>query len=281
MLRLLSFVFCLLPFTLPAQSPWTRSKAGFYAQASWQFISSYSSVYGAGEESIQLPREVSENAIQLYGEYGISKRTTLLAAIPVVFNKRGALNPEWPYMAEQVDSGTIAGLGNTQLGVRYQFSAEKIAFAGTLRMGLPVSNYQANTGLSTGYDALTVLPMLSAGMGFGNVYWFAYGGYGFRTNNYSHFINAGVEGGIHFWRIWLIAFSDYTGSLENGSRPQPLPDVYTGLYVNDQGWLSVGLKSIVEFNRFWGLNLSGAGAIWGQYVPQRPAFSIGTYFKWD
>lgn len=278
---LLLFFFFLFSFAVLAQSPWTRSKAGFYAQAAWQFIPAYPTLFGENGDDIELAREVSENAFQLYGEYGISKRATVIASLPLVFNKRGDLNPNSPYFFEQTDSGSIFGLGNVNLALRYQFCTGKVAFAGTLRTSLPVSNYEQKTGLSTGYEAFTVLPMLNVGMGFGKVYWFGYGGYGYRTNDYSHFINTGVEGGFHFWKMWLIGFSELVFSLENGSRLLPPPDVLTGLYVNDQGWLSLGLKSIFEFDRFWGLNFSAAGAVWGQNVPQRPAFSLGAYFKWE
>lgn len=271
----------LLPVQAGAQSPWARSKAGFYAQAAWQFIPAYPTLFGEDNGDKEIVREVSENIFQFYGEYGISRRTTITAALPMVYNRRGDLNPKFPNTFGQVDSGSIFGLGNVYVAVRHQFISGKVAFAGTLKAGLPASTSQQTTGLRTGVDALTVVPMLSVGMGLGKTYWFAYGGYGIRTNDYSHFLNAGVEGGIHIGKIWLMAFSEFVGSLENGSRSLPAPDVFTGLYVNDQGWLSIGLKSIVEFNRFWGINLSAAGAAWGRNVPQKPAFSLGAYFKWD
>mgnify|MGYP007130727774 CR=1 FL=1 len=277
----LFFALCLLPFAVSAQSPWARSKAGFYAQASWQFIPAYPTLFGADGGDIELAREVAENNVQLYGEYGIGKKTTVTAALPLVWSRRGSINPASPYVVGQVDSGSILGLGNVQLSLRHQFLAGKIVLAGTLRLGLPASTSEQSTGLRTGYDALTVLPTLSAGMGLGKAYWFVYGGYGYRSNNYSSFLNAGVEGGVKLWRVWLIGFSEYLGSLENGSRSIALPDVSTGLYENDQGWLSLGLKTLIECHRFWGVNLSAAGAAWGQYVPQRPAFSAGLYFKWE
>lgn len=281
-MRILLFVFCLFPFLLSAQSPWARSKAGFYVQGAWQVIPEYATLFGAdGADGTELARKVTENAFQLYGEYGVSSKTTVIAAVPVVFNKRGSLNPQFPGSLGQVDSGSIAGLGNASLGVKHQFLMGKIALSGTLRVGLPASEGQKNTGLRTGYDAFTILPSLSVGMGLGKYYWFAYGGYGIRSNQYSHFVNAGAEAGARFGKIWLIGFSEYLVSLENGSRPLPLADVSSGLYLNDQGWLSIGLKGIVEFNRFWGLNLSATGAFWGQNVPQRPAFSLSAWFKWD
>jgi hypothetical protein len=281
-MRIFLLIFCLFPCALSAQSPWSRSKAGFFVQGAWQTIPEYAALFGEnGENSTELARKVTENAFQLYGEYGVSSKTTVMAVVPVVFNKRGAKNPQFPYTFGRLDSGSIAGPGNVYLGVKHQFLAGKVALAGTLRVGLPVSEGQKNTGLRTGYDAFTVLPSLSVGMGLGRYYWFAYGGYGIRTNTYSHFVNAGAEAGCHLWKIWLIGFSEYLVSLENGSRPLPLSDVSSGLYLNDQGWLSVGLKSIVEFNRFWGLNLSATGAMWGQNVPKRPAFAFGAWFKWD
>lgn len=282
MLRFLLITFLLSPFLSAAQSPWSRSKAGFYAQAAWQFIPSYSTLYGTGDgEDYILPRSVSENNLQLYGEYGITKSTTVTAALPFVFNRRGCLNPESPLVFELIDSGSVAGLGNVNLAVRHQFLAGKVALAGTLRVGLPTAKHQSTTGLRTGYDALTVVPTASVGMGFGKAYWFAYAGYGYRSNDYSHFANAGVEGGYRVWKIWLIGFSELVAPLDNGSRTVPPFDVLTGLYVNHQGWLSVGMKSIFEANRFWGLNFSAAGAAWGETVPKRPAFSVGAYFKWD
>ena len=65
-----------------AQSPWARSKAGFYAQASYQTIPAYGTLFGKNSsEDIEMEREVSENTFQLYGEYGLSRKTTLVAAL--------------------------------------------------------------------------------------------------------------------------------------------------------------------------------------------------------
>ena len=118
-------------------------------------------------------------------------------------------------------------------------------------------------------------------MGFGKFYWFAHGGYGLRTKDYSHFVNAGAEAGLRFSKIWLMAFGEWVAPLENGDVRLPPAQLGTGLFVNDQGYLSLGLKSLIELNRFLGLSLSAAGAAWGQNVPARPAFSAGAYFKWD
>ena len=118
-------------------------------------------------------------------------------------------------------------------------------------------------------------------MGLRRCYWFAYGGYGLRSNNYSHFLNGGVEAGWHLKKLWLIGFSEVVYSLENGDIQLPVRNRIKNLYVNNQGYWSLGLKTILEFNRFWGITASAAGAGWGQYVPKRPGFGLGVYFKWD
>jgi len=271
-----------LAFSMAAQSPWARNKAGIYAQASYNFIPTYSTLFGVGGDDIVLDHEVSERQIQVYGEYGLTKKTTLILSIPVVFNERGASNPDSTLMFAQEDTGSISGLGNTMFAVRHQFLSGKVALAGTLRMGFPAgATYKPSTDLRTGYDAITIQTMVNVGMGFGKSYGFLYGSYGYRSNNYSHFINFGAEAGIRLGKVWLAGFSDFVYPLENGDRILPGIDVLTGLYVNDQGWLSIGAKAIWEITRFVGITVSGAGAAWAQNVPKSPGVGAGVYFKWD
>ncbi len=281
MKKQLLFGLVFVSISLAAQSPWPRSKAGFFVQGAWNFIPTYTTLFGPDGKDIVLERAVSEHNFQLYGEYGLSKKTTLIASLPFVVNKRGDSNPDSPYMFAVEDSGRIAGLGNTTLALRHQFLKGKLALAGTLRVGFPAITGYKPPGLRTGYNALTVLPMLSAGMGFGQLYGFVYGGYGYQSNDYSHFLNFGGEIGLSLGKVWLIGFSETVLPLENGTRQLPALDELTGLYVNDQGWVSVGVKALWEINRFMGLHLSGAGAAWAQNVPKSPGISLGVYFKRD
>ena len=272
----------LLSCSLAAQSPWARSKAGFYAQAGFYYIPTYGTLFGAGGEDIVLDHEVSERQIQLYGEYGVTKKTTLIVSLPVVFNERGASNPASPYMFAVEDSGSISGLGNSTIALRHQFLSGEFALAGALKVGLPAgTSYKPATDLSTGYDAITIQPMISIGKGFQKSYGFLYGSYGYRSNDYSHFLNFGAEGGFHLGKIWLVGFSELVYSLENGERKLATLDALTGLYANDQGWLSIGVKAIWEINRFVGLSVSGAGAAWAQNVPKSPGLGVAAYFKWE
>lgn len=278
---LLATLFVFAVFSLAAQSPWARSKAGFYAQLGYHTIPTYTTLFGPDGDDINITREVSESTLQLYGEYGITSRTTAVVSLPYRINSRGARNPDQPLMFAHEDTGSISGLGNVSLAVRHQILTGKLALAGTLRVDLPAGAGKPLAGLRTGFDALTIQPTVSAGMGFGKVYWFAYGGYALRTNDYSHYVNGGVEAGVALGPVWLSAFSDLTLSLENGDRPVTGLDALTSLFDNNQGWVSMGIKGIWQINRFVGITVTGAGAAWGQYVPKSPGLSAAVFFKWD
>lgn len=274
------YLLCLLPL-LPlasgAQSPWPRTKAGFYAQASFQAIPTYHTVFDDNNGSAELGRPISEYGVQLYGEYGLGTRTTLVAALPFRMQQSGAARvPAWP-----TAEGSLTGIGNASLSLRHNFAKGSMPLTVTLRVDLPTNDNDLETGLRAGYNAFTFLPTFSTGRGYGKWYWFGYGGYGIRTNDYSHFIDAGAEAGYHFPGFWLMAFSEWVLPLDNGDLNLGPNNELTRIYVNNQGFGSIGVKTLVAFNRFWGLTASAAGAAWGRNVPAQPAFSGGVYFKWD
>lgn len=271
---------CCLCSGLVAQSPWARSKAGFYVQAGYHFIPTYTSLFGKNND-ITLIREVDDRTAQLYAEYGLSPKNTAVLTLPVRFVSRGARNPDTNLMFAREDTGSITGLGNVSLALRHQFLSGKLALGGTLRLEFPSSKSQPYAGLRTGFNAVTFHPSVSVGRGNAHGYWFAYGGYVLRTNHYSHSVNGGGEAGLRVGPVWIIGFTDLLVSLGNGSRDRTPLDALTGLYDNDQGWISVGVKGIWQINRFVGIVLSGAGATWAQNVPTRPGLGAAAYFKWE
>lgn len=275
------FLMCFLLPVLAAQSPWARSKAGFYGQAGFHFIPKYTVLFGKNNEDIELIREVSEQTAQWYAEYGLTDRNTLVLSLPVRFVHRGGRNPNSNLMFAREDTGSVSGLGNVSIAVRHQFLTGKVALGGTLRLDFPSDHSRLSAGLRTGFNAFTVQPSISVGMSNAHGYWFGYGGFVFRTNQYSHVVNSGGEAGLRIGPVWIIGFSDLLLSVGNGARKLTPLDALTGLYDNDQGWLSVGIKGIWQLNRFVGIVVSGAGAVWAQYVPESPGIGMAVFFKWE
>lgn len=277
MIRLLPFLFGLMSLAVQAQSPWMQTKGRFYTQASWQGIPEYDAVFTKGKISYTpLERRITEQTFQLYGEYGVSYHTTVWCSVPWRVMRAGE-----SILAPQpvTERGTISGLGNASLAVRQSYFKWGLCVSGQLRVDLPAGQYDDATGLRTGYDAFTALPMLSAGKGYAHGYWFVYGGYGIRTHRYDHFLDFGAEAGLKLWKIYLIGFSEWLYPLDNGDIVLPQNNLMTSLYVNGQGWWSVGAKGIFEITERTGVVLTGAGASSGSWVPKRPALGLGIYFK--
>ncbi|HAD13189.1 MAG TPA: hypothetical protein DCF33_12230 [Saprospirales bacterium] len=263
-----------------AQSPWARSKGGGYAQLSWNYIPTYTNLFGEDGTDVVLSREVSERSLQFYGEYGLAQKTSLMVALPYVWNERGEVNPK-SNLVNISPGGEISGLGNTTIGLKHQFLSGKLAMAGNLRVQLPAgASYQQESDLRTGFDAATIIPSLSAGMGFGITYWYAYGGYGYRTNNYTHFVTFGGEAGLKVGKVWVGAFTESIIPLENGSVEPAKEPYFTGLFVDNQGWVSYGVKASWAILPSLGINFSGAGAAWAQNVPKSPGISLGAWYRW-
>jgi hypothetical protein len=256
-----------------AQSPWTQSKAGFYAQASLQGIPPYTQIFN-GSTLTNLRGKYSEQSVQLYGEYGFTRNWTGIVSLPVRRTTRTATSATFP------GNAAFTGLGNITLGIKRGFEGGGLKMAGTLLLQLPAPGDDPN-GLRTGFDAFTAQPSFSIGKGLRRYYWYAYTGGGVRSDKYASFIQTGGECGVHFGRIWGIVFSEWMQSLENGTR-QPLPaNLETGLFMDEQSWWSYGLKMIVKTGRFTGLVFSAGGAVTGKNVANRPALSAGYFFKWE
>jgi len=279
MKQLLLLGLALVSFSLAAQSPWPRSKAAFFVQAAWQTIPTYNKVFESlNDLTIQPDREVTENTFQLYGEYGLTARNTLIASLPFRSMHSGDFIPN-RFAVPETAEGTLSGLGNASLGLRSAILTGKLKLTGTLRFDFPTSNYDDATGLRTGFNTWTIQPTFSTGIGLRRWYWFTYAGYGLRTRGYSHFVNTGGETGIKIRKLWLIGFTELVYSLENGSISLPIPNRIKNSFVDRQGWWSLGAKTIFEATAHWGITASFGGAGWAQFVPRSPGISLGVYFK--
>jgi hypothetical protein len=171
-------------------------------------------------------------------------------------------------------------LGNIEIGIKHNFYKKEWILSGQLSMETNTGSFDNNSGLRTGYDALTFSPLFLAGKSFSKSYLQTYIGTKLRTNNYSSNFKIGGEyGGKISKNIWLIGFLDIEKSFKNGDIVLPDSNLATGLYVNDQEYGVIGIKAIGEFTDDFGITASLPAAFFGNNVAQQIALSFGIYKK--
>ncbi|RLK03100.1 hypothetical protein [Tenacibaculum discolor] len=273
-------VLFLITLNVFSQSPWTKNKNEGYIQASFTSIGSYDKIYGNPDYKPQ--REITDNTLQLYGEYGVTDKTTLFANVPLKMVKTGDFTEDmsviFPSITIEEASETL--LGNIQLGIKHNFSNNKWLLSGQLSIEANTSTYKENSGLRSGYDAWTFTPLFLTGRGFDSWYIQAFTGFDIRTNDYSSNYKLGGEIGYKAlnW-LWIAGFLDGVASLKNGDVILSQENLATGLYVNNQSYAAFGLKFIGEFNKSFGVNVGFGGAFAGRNVAKAPALSFGLYHK--
>jgi hypothetical protein len=257
---------------LLAQSPWTQEKGKFYTQLSFTTISNYDEIFG--DPDYQTDREITDNTLQLYGEYGISNKTTFIVNLPVKFISTNDAVSGTAFITEDSKSA----LGNISVGLRHQFYNKKWIISGQLNVEANTGSFEAASGIRSGRDAWTFTPTINFGRSFEKFYIQAFTGIDLITNDYSNNFKIGGEIGtkVHS-KIWLVGFVDIVNSFNDGDVNLPLSNLGTALYVNNQEYGAFGLKAIGEFNKSFGAILTFGGAFSGNNVAKQAALTLGVY----
>lgn len=268
-----------------SQSAWTKQKDEGYFQFQFNTIPTYDEVFQeSGDQSLLPFREQTQLSFNLYGEYGISDKTTLIGHIPLKIMKAGDLNDNIPWelidIAYLPKEETILALGNVELGVRQQLYAKSFVVSAQLNLKLNTSTFDKESGLRTGYDAYSFIPTLNIGRGWNKSYVQGFAGAALRTNNYFQSLKIGVEYGqkVHE-KLWAIIFIDGLITVDEGSINEPLLDSYTYLYVNDQEYMAYGLKLNYSANDKVGLNFGFGGAFSAKRVAKMASLALGVFYK--
>jgi len=265
-------IFLFVNFSIFAQSPWTQEKGKVYTQLSFTSISNYHTLFGDPDYSTS--GDITDKTIQLYGEYGLTNKTSLLVNLPLklisidVFENSG-----------NTDFNTTT-LGNIEIGVKHNFLKKDWLLSGQLSIEANTATYDTTSGIRTGYDAFTFTPLVLAGKSFSKTYIQTFLGANIRTNDYASNFKIGGEVGYKiFNHIWLISFIDIVKSFENGDIQLPIENTLNGLYVNNQEYGAFGFKGIGEITKTFGVSASVAGAFFGNNVAKQAALNIGVYQK--
>jgi hypothetical protein len=262
-----------------SQSPWTKEKGKFYSQLSFTTIPNYNTLFG--DPDYEIPGEISDNTIQLYGEYGLSDKTTLIVNLPFkLISINNFVNPFIDCAGDCSQDFNKTALGNLEIGIKHNFYKKDWILSGQFSIEANTGVYDANSGIRTGYDAYTFTPLFLAGRSYGKTYFQSFIGANIRTNDYSSNFKIGGEVGRKINKhIWLIGFVDIVKSFKNGNIVLPVENAFTGLYVNDQDYGAFGFKGIGEITDKFGVTAGLGGAFFGNNVPKQVALNFGVYHK--
>lgn len=279
MKKITTLLVLFLTTSIFAQSPWTQKKGKAYTQVSFSSIPNYNQLFG--EPDYSTNGTITDNTLQFYGEYGLSKNTSLLVNIPLkMISIIDYIDPRIDCIGDCSKDNSKNALGNIEVGLKHNFYNKKWLLSGQFNVEANTSTFDTNSGIRTGYDAFTFTPLFLAGKGLKKGYLQAFVGANIRTNNYSSNFKIGGEYGRKITKnIWLVGFVDIVKSLRNGNIILPLSNISNGLYVNDQEYGIFGLKAIGEFSDNFGVTASLPAAFFGNNVPKKLALTFGVYKK--
>lgn len=279
---LLAALLLFLPTgTARAQSAWGQPEGRTFVQASAQSIGPYDELFREHGKDFRTGREITETSFELYGEHGLAGGWTLVGTLPFRSVEGGSSQGNATIQPVTIEKDDLTALGNVVVGVRKEVAGASFAIAGQLDLELPTGDDDRDSGLATGLDAFTLRPTISVGQGFGEVYAQGYLGLGLRTNDYSDEWRLGGEVGAQVSSDLLLAATvELVDSFENGDVDDlPATRAETGLYVDEQEWLSIGMKGLYQLNDQLGLSLALQGAVSGNNVPKAPFVSIGVTYR--
>jgi hypothetical protein len=284
MKKLLAVLFILTTFLSSAQSPWVAGKNKGYIQLGFTTIGPYDKLFlSNGDNDYVLNRKVSDRTLQLYSEYGVGDKTSLLAVVPFKMLATGEAvsNPSISNPSTPIEEGSFSTLGNIQLAVRQNFVNKNYVLSGQLALELPTAGFDEKTGLRGGLDAFSIVPTISIGKGLASWYGFVAAGVGIRTNEYSSDFRIGGEIGYQIIkRVYLVAVLDVVENFENGDAEMDEQQLQAGLYLNNQSFFAYGFKGIIGFSEKFGINAAFYGAGGGNAVAKAPSINFGVYYKW-
>ena len=276
---LFSLILLTMLNSVSAQSPWLQKKNTLLTQISFNVIPNYSQLFINSGERYDTERYLSDYTLQGWLEYGVSESMALQLIMPLKMLNAGDLVASETQTPQTV-SGSLHAFGNIAIIWKQKLLQHAWILTSHLLIEFPTASYKDESGLRSGYDAGSISGILSAGRGFGHGYFYGHLGIGARSNDYSGFVTGGLEGGYQLSeQFWVAGVINILQSFMNGTRQDPVNNLQTGLYVNDQEFFAWGLKlfgSIIHDKL--GYSLSVFSATNGNYVAKSVPINFGFYY---
>lgn len=266
-------------YSLNAQSAWVQPKDNIYVQLSYNSIANYDRIFNGSGDDLYTSREVSDNTAQLYIEYGLTNKLSLIGSVPLKNLSTGDVvsNSSLPLTIAEDD---LLSLGNVQVAARLLLSNKKYSISTQLQLDLPTSKYDNNTGLRTGFEAYTFYPSFSIGRGKEGLYFQVTTGLFLRTNQYSNGFKFYLEGGKKFFdQLWIIPFIDINESFRDGNVSVPIRNLETFTALDTSEFGGFGLKVIEEISPKFGITGAVGGAFYANFEAHKASLNFGMYYK--
>jgi hypothetical protein len=267
---LISIVTLVFTQLATAQSPWTREKGKSYVQLGFTGLF-YDEIQFDGDKEV-LPNDISDITLQAYAEYGITNN--LEAQVIVPFK---SVNYESKIGNT---SESLSGIGNISLGLKYKLYDKDWKISSGVLYSANSITKDATIGLTTGFNANTFLPYITAGSSSGKWYYYGNVGYGYMDNSYSDYFKATFELGYEIVKsAHLMLLLDTRNVVSKESAFENDLNQWAS-YLDRQTYNAVGIKGNYEFKKDkFGANFAIIGATGIDNAPLAPTINFGLYTK--
>jgi hypothetical protein len=256
---------------IQAQGPWTREKGKAYMQLGFSGIF-YDKYANNDSKIVDLNANISDITTQVYAEYGFTDKLEAQLILPF---------KSVAYQAKEGGtSQSLSGIGNVSLGLKYKVLDKNWKISTGLFFSANSIAKNTEKGLTTGFNASTILPYVSFGSSAGKWYYYGNIGYGYMSNNYSDFLRIAAEVGYNVIdKGHLIFVLDTKNIVAKESAFDNELNQWAS-YSDRQSFSAIGLKFNYEFTKDkFGANFAALGAAALSNAPAAPSFNLGVYAK--
>ncbi len=261
---------------------WSKgNKNGYYKLSVW-YLQSNQHYTDKGVIDPNVTR--TQFNTNIYTEYGIGKKTDLIAYIPffAVTSQNNQISDTTGGFISKGES--VESFGDVDLGVNYSlYKKGNWAVSVKLLLGLPTGNsnggsdgsFQTGDGEFNQY--LSTYSGYSTTIGGLPFYAKSYLGYNNRTKGFSDEFRTGLEAGISFFnsKLWVISRLNVVKSLKNGTLNAVNSN--GSIFANNLEYSSFGLEIACYITNTIGVSVNLDTAFEGKIIAANPSFSGGIF----
>ena len=178
-----------------------------------------------------------------------------------------------------LELGKLNYTGNIEAGVIYKFIEDKPMVSASLFAEATSTDHNYLTGLQSGFNSWGFKPGAGVAWSFPESWLSFYLGGDIRTNNYSSSVLSELELGYKpASYIYIAGNINVKRSLDNSTSDCDCTTEFTALYLNNQEYLSFGLKGGFNIQE-WGFNFGYSAAFSANNLPAKGIPTIGFQYK--